>query len=168
VALVGGVGIAHALGYLGLKRTTDGQRRGRELAKAALVIATVWLIGFITVGAIAVMSFKGKTAATELTSGNCIDGDTQGNVSRVKVVDCSTPHTAEVMGTFTLDDETFPGQEALVDQAEQRCPDYVPEGIDPNLAIYYLVPTTQTWSKGDHDIVCMLVSTGDPLTEPLT
>jgi hypothetical protein len=168
LSLIGGVGIAHVLGYLGLKRTAHEQRRGRELAVASLVIATVWLLAFATIGVVSLMTFKGKTPATELVSGNCIDGDTQGQVSRVKVVDCTSPHSAEVMGTFAINDGAFPGNEALVDQAEQRCPDYVPEGADPQLAVYYLVPSTETWAEGDRDVVCLIVSTEAPLTEPLS
>jgi hypothetical protein len=167
LALFGGIGIAHVLGYLGLKRTANGRQRGRELALSALVIATVWLLGLGTVGAITLKTHRGKVPATSLASGNCIDDDTQGAVSLVKVVNCTTPHNAEVVGIFTLDDGEFPGNEALVDQAGQRCPDYVPENVDPQLAIYYLVPTTETWPEGDRNIICLVVSTDAPLTAPL-
>ena len=167
LSLFGGVVVSHVLGVLGLRRTQDGHRRGREFALAGLVIATVWLLVLATAGAVGRTTLRGRVAATDLKVGNCVQGSTEGEVSRVKVVACTSPHTGQVVGNFTVDGTAFPGDEELTSQATQRCPDYAPAGIDAQLAIFYLVPTTGTWAEGDHVVSCLVVSDGDPLTAPL-
>lgn len=167
LSLFGGVVVSHVLGVLGLRRTQDGQRRGRGFALAGLAIATVWLLVLGTAGVVALTTLRGRVAATDLKVGDCVQGSTEGKVSRVKVVACTSPHTGQVVGTFTVDGTAFPGDEELTSQATQRCPDYVPAGTDARLAIFFLAPTSGAWAKGDHVVSCLVVSDGDPLTAPL-
>lgn len=80
------------------------------------------------------------------------------------VVDCSTPHEAEVITTFDseLDDAVYP-QAELERETEERCAEDL-EALDlddqPNaVQAFYIYPSPDTWAAGDREVIC--VAQGD-------
>lgn len=74
-------------------------------------------------------------------------------------VGCDQAHDNEVIHLFEVDDATFPGQEVLQDRADEQCqarwPDYIGTAYaDSELESFPLVPTAESWKRGDREIVC--------------
>lgn len=101
----------------------------------------------------------------ELAVGDCF-GDTDdadgGRISDVPIVACSEPHDREVFHTFTVADGEFPGEDALMAQAEDLCipvfEEYVGAayGSGSRLGILPITPTQGSWDNGDREVVCAL------------
>lgn len=106
--------------------------------------------------------FGGGGNVFELAVGDCFDRNTDGGeISEVPIVECSEPHDSEVFHTFELSDDEFPGEDALLERAEEECvpafEEYV--GVDyahSQLDIFPITPTEGSWSRGDREVVCAL------------
>ncbi|MFB8191271.1 DUF2510 domain-containing protein [Microbacterium sp. NPDC055988] len=106
----------------------------------------------------------------ELEIGDCLPfvdyGDT-GQIYELPVVPCDQPHTDEVYFIFDVDDEEFPGDDALGEAAWDGCAAqfdaYV--GIayeDSVLDFYTYQPTETSWARADDRAVqCILFSYED-------
>jgi hypothetical protein len=155
--------IGAILGFVGLSRTKGGQRKGRGLAIAAIVIGivmTLLVIGLV----VAVIALRG-TPINDLKDGQCITGsgldDKGGSVSTIKVVGCSEEHDGQVIATKTLsskeaDEYDFGNQEDIVTNCTPMLDkDEATLVFDPK---YYLLALTQSEnpSSGDH-VACVLV-----------
>ena len=92
----------------------------------------------------------------------------------ITLMDCSQPHNAEVFLVFDLSAEAgapFPGDQQLLDQADQGCIDafagYI--GIDyfeSELEVGFLYPSERTWRRDDdRRVICYVY---DPDLENLT
>ena len=105
--------------------------------------------------------------------GDCLnDGSATGEVSEVPTVDCAEPHDSEAYASIIIDDGDFPGDEALVAQAEAECgaafSDFV--GIDfesSSLSYAYYYPTESSWASGDREILCLIVDPAGQTTGSL-
>lgn len=106
----------------------------------------------------------------ELEVGDClpfVDYEDTGQIYELPVVSCEQPHTDEVYFIFEVDDEEFPGEEALGDAAWDGCAaqfdTYV--GIayeDSVLDFYSYQPTETSWARADDRTVqCILFSYDD-------
>jgi len=99
----------------------------------------------------------------DLEVGQCFDEpDSLDEVSNVEIVDCTEAHDNEVYHLFDLPDGDFPGDIAVGEAAVEGClgtfEGYV--GLDYEssaLDIRYLIPTADSWSDGDQEVVCYLV-----------
>ena len=108
----------------------------------------------------------------ELDVGDCFDqvqpGD--GTVESVVSVDCDQPHDHEVYAVYDLDDDAWPGAEAVRDEAEDGCrlrfEIYVGVAyVDSELAAAAFWPTEESWREhGDREVVCFLSDPEGPLT----
>lgn len=102
--------------------------------------------------------------------GDCFDIRPVGNGSPIFLrLDCALPHQHEVFATFDYtDSKAYPGAEALLTQAKQRCPGawaaYVGQPYETSrLGIDYLLPDEGGWGNGIRHVVgCLVV---DPATE---
>lgn len=98
----------------------------------------------------------------DLEVGQCFnDPDSFDEVANVEIVDCTEPHDNEVFHLFDIADGSFPGDTGVSESAVEGClaqfDGYV--GLDyasSVLDIRYLVPTSETWSDGDREVVCIL------------
>jgi hypothetical protein len=160
-------------GFIGLSRTKGGLRKGRGFAVAGLVISTLSTVAIViavvivfTVGT----SFlnTGQIDATDIAVGDCVVDAPEGSVTSVEVVPCTEPHKGEVVGEFTVSGSDYPGEDEVANQAEARCPTYVPDEVDDALSLSYLMPTAGSWEKGDRIVSCLMVSDGDDLTAPIS
>lgn len=84
-------------------------------------------------------------------------------VSKLPVVDCTTPHTHEIFATVAEDEsEVYPGLSALETFAERECyGDF--EGFvgispfDSSLFITWMVPSLDGWNdEDDRTVLCIL------------
>lgn len=106
----------------------------------------------------------------ELEVGDCLPfvdyGDTE-QIYELPVVSCDQPHTDEVFFIFEVDDEEFPGEDALGESAWDGCAaqfdTYV--GVpyeDSVLDFYTYQPTEISWARADDRMVqCILFSYED-------
>lgn len=85
------------LGFVGLRRTKQGQRKGRWAAIAAIVVGIIGTL--IAAGAVVAIVFVAKNAVTpaNATAGQCVDvTEADGSYSFFKK-DCTESHEAEIV-----------------------------------------------------------------------
>lgn len=94
----------------------------------------------------------------DLEVGDCIvpprgAGDEALELERVGKIACSEPHDGEVIALRNIEGgDTYPGEEAVFQQAELLC---------PVLTTFYFYPTKESWRDGDREAVCVLESLFD-------
>lgn len=144
-------------------------------AAVILVAVSLALSGCGTLGGVAapVPTPTGppEVSVLDLDVGDCLD--TTGNhgaTSAVPVVDCSLEHESEVYSRTVIDDDEFPGDDAVRDRAVTGCTEAFAEFVgvaydDSSLDFAYYFPTRTSWERGDRDIVCLLI---DPEAETIT
>ena len=130
-------------------------------------------------GALAVVALAlagagcGMQSAFDLEVGQCFDSSPdETEVSSVTSKPCDEAHDQEVFAVFDYPNppEDFPGDDAVSDVAEDRCTNEFAAFVgrdyaSSELEYYYLVPSDDTWSEGDREIVCTVI---DPNGEKLT
>ncbi|REK21975.1 MAG: hypothetical protein DWQ40_03470 [Actinobacteria bacterium] len=98
-----------------------------------------------------------------IEQGDCFndEGDMNDQISSVPIVECSEPHDNEVYAVFEMTESEFPGFDVTADMADNQC---LPEFesfvgtayADSELEFGWLIPTEESWSSGDRQIVCFL------------
>ncbi len=105
----------------------------------------------------------GNVSAFDLKPGDCFDlpkSDSQ--VYDVDGVPCDQPHDAEVFGAFDIQSDDFPGQQAVIKQAQSGCTsrfgDFVGTPLQKSrFEVQYLYPTEQSWTaQDDREVVCVV------------
>lgn len=106
----------------------------------------------------------------ELEVGDClpfVDYEETGQIYELPVVPCEQPHTDEVYFIFEVDDEEFPGEDALGDAAWDGCAAHFDTYVgiayeDSVLDFYSYQPTETSWARADDRTVqCILFSYDD-------
>src|SRR4051812_4475169 len=178
--------LAIVFGAIGLHNTAGGQRRGRGMAIAGLVLGIVWLVLaallflwipiFWTVGASESHAFvsalpSNNVAIDDLQVGNCvIDPSDDFDEDTLPVVPCEQPHEGEVYAVFSLTGTRYPGDAAVDRRANGVCDgrldDYVGRSAATSVQWDYddYTPSADTWRDGDRVVVCVLSrADADPL-----
>ena len=136
--------------------------------------ASVWIV--------AGCSGDDDLTATDLGAsgvGTCLqlDDSIGAEISELPDVDCSEPHTHEIFAVIDSTADTYPGFDALEDEAQVACLEafeaYVGiSAFDSNLFYSWMVPTLASWEdtdvgeRGDREILCVAgASDGEPLTQ---
>ena len=103
------------------------------------------------------------TSVFNLSVGDCFNDDPEAGdvVSDVATVDCATPHDNEIYFEFSMTDSAFPGRDATVESAGQRClaefQGFVGMPYDQSdLEIFPITPTAESWDQGDRVVYCVL------------
>ncbi len=172
---------AAVLAIMVLAGPRDGQKRGRGMAWAALVVVGLWVIGSIVAAVAIIASIPadrdddgtvtsgGEVFAEDLRVGDCIDegvdelfGEDE-TVFTLTVRPCDESHNAEVYHEVQLDTGSFPGDSSVMDSAEDACfgqfEPWVGQSYDLSELDYtYFYPTEETWAAGDRLISCIVVS----------
>lgn len=164
--LLGGVLISVVCGIVGLNKAKQG-RGGRGLAIAGLVLSGLWVLLLIVGVAIYLaVDGTGSVDAADAKVGDCLaeipDG---GRVLFIDVVGCEEPHKGEVFALFTMPAGDFPGQ-AAIDGYQDRCapalPGYSTEAAeDPEVGLFVLYPTEDSWEDGDRAVTCIATTDRD-------
>lgn len=111
----------------------------------------------------------------ELAVGDCVRApeEVTTEIETVVRTDCTSPHEQEVYAEVAYDGEdedTYPGDAALVTFADGRCAEEFEEYVgvdyrDSELFFTYLLPSARGWDQGDdRDVLCFVTTTGSELT----
>ena len=104
----------------------------------------------------------GSVDAFTLRVGDCFDDqifDT-GEVEDVPGVPCSEPHDNEIYAAFDISGTSYPGDEAVGEQADAGCLERFQTAIgapyeESVLEIFNLTPTQGSWEgRGDREVLC--------------
>ena len=164
------------LGFVGLSRTKNGQRKGRGFAIAGIVLgilSVLLAIGGVVIVATGVLGERiNDLKDGQCLTGNGLDKSADEGVSGIHVVDCTDEHDAQVIATKTLsseeaDDFEYGNQSQIVDY----CTPMLDSGeagllLDPK---YYVIALTQekTPSSGDKIVCVITLADGGSLDEKL-
>jgi hypothetical protein len=88
-------------------------------------------------------------------------------VSDLPVVPCGEPHDSEAYASFDLTGDTYPTD--IDDQATVYCESEFATFVgtsyeESSLGYTYLSPSGGSWSQGDHEVLCIVWTDGDPVT----
>ena len=95
--------------------------------------------------------------------GECIES-VSFNVEELPTVDCDDDHEAQVVGTFDHEGDDFPGEGAIIEEAEEKCQDLFDDFVgapveETSLNLNTINPTEETWNEADdRETLCMAVS----------
>ncbi|MGY3203840.1 DUF4190 domain-containing protein [Streptomyces sp. TE5632] len=159
------------LGLIALWQIRRRPERGRGMAIAGSVLSSVglalWVLSLST-GAVADFweGFKegarGNTILA-LEEGDCFDSPDGlvGWAIEADQVPCSQEHDGEVFALVTLPDGAFPGDDSLVDTADDRCyalqDGYAMDAwaLPSDVDVYHITPSRESWDYGDRVITCV-------------
>jgi energy-coupling factor transporter transmembrane protein EcfT len=174
---------AVVLAILVLIGPRDGQSRGRGMAWAAIAIVVLWIVAVVVAIVVGVLSIpadrdedgnvtsRGEIFTTSLRTGDCIDEDlfaedATDTAVTVTVVPCGEPHPAQVYASVDLDPGTYPGENAIFDEADTLCYDEFEAWVGTSyetseLEVFYYYPTAETWEQDDRAISCVVIAPED-------
>ena len=121
------------------------------------------LLPALLVASMAFVACGDDTSVFDLSVGDCFNDDPAGAqvIQTVATVDCSEPHDNEVFFEFSMTDAAFPGREATVASAGERCVAEF-EGFvglsyqESNLDLAPITPSAESWAEGDRVVYCAL------------
>ncbi|MET9504592.1 DUF4190 domain-containing protein [Streptomyces sp. NPDC006622] len=164
------------LGVIALVQIRKRGERGTGMAIGGAVLSSLglalWVLMLATGGGSSFWEgFKegvSSNSSLSLVQGDCFDvpGDSiDEDVYDVDTVDCAGAHEGEVFGTVRLSGGSYPGDDYLADEAEDKC--YTLETrytmdtwtLTDEIDVYHLTPTRESWEWGDHQIVCVFAHT---------
>ncbi|MGW2614817.1 DUF4190 domain-containing protein [Streptomyces sp. NPDC001500] len=160
------------LGVVALTQIRKRGERGKGMAVAGAILSSVglalWILALATGGASDFwQGFKDGASGRSsfsLVKGDCFDmpGETfDEEVYDVDEVPCSGEHDAEVFATVPLSGSSFPGDDRVTRLADDKCfrlrGAYAmdPWALTDEVDVYYLTPTSESWSVGDREITCV-------------
>ena len=169
LGLIGGVVLSVIFGVVALRRIRERGLRGRGFAVAGLVLSGVWTLVIAAGVTIALLTDdaerdasgrineSGALSVFDLQTGDCLNdlAETDRTLS-VDATPCDRPHEAEVIGTFDLAGDDWPGEETVPAIADERCAEMLGDaGSDGEGEPFYFQPTERSWSEGDREVVCI-------------
>ncbi|WP_416394065.1 MULTISPECIES: septum formation family protein [unclassified Curtobacterium] len=113
----------------------------------------------------------GEHAWTDLAGGECLSPFTNAWAQTYTVVDCQSPHLAQLTARLQVSANQWPGPDDLASQAAERC--QTSEALDTAAAAAYgdvqvqgsYAPDQATWDQGDTFISCFVTrSSGGTMT----
>ncbi|SDQ27431.1 Septum formation [Curtobacterium sp. UNCCL20] len=113
----------------------------------------------------------GEHSWTELAGGECLSPFTNAWAQTFTVVDCATPHIAQLTARLPVSANQWPGPDALAAQAAEQC--QTSAALNTSAAAAFgdvqvqgsYAPDQATWDQGDTFISCFVTrSSGDTLT----
>ena len=90
----------------------------------------------------------------------------QSDDSDVTKVDCNQPHDGEYFHIFDFAGTNLPSDDEFNDESDEICglifEHYVGKPVaDSTLDYDWMLPSSQTWAKGDHTVQCYLFTKDD-------
>lgn len=189
--IIGTGPVALVLGIVGLNRVKKSGRSGQGLAIAGIVLGglgTLALIGFLALVALVWNSDEARDAIRDgitesqrhaeddagalddllgvpptWATGTCLQIPTDLSTEEAPLdVDCAEEHNGEVYAAQSVDAPEYPGEDAVVAQAEEFCDTQFPASLIDGSALtmptyVYYYPTDESWSLGDTEVSCIAV-----------
>jgi len=135
------------------------------------LIAAVLLVIAVGVAIVAAFTSSGAgTAIVDLEVGDCFDlpddASEADELRTVDVVDCTTPHLAEVVsdGVLNTDDAPYPDDDELFELVERACRDAGVVDSDA-FGLLPVAPTPELWASFEGRFLCVAIPFGG---EPVT
>jgi hypothetical protein len=163
-------------GFISLSKIKKTGQAGRGLAIAGVILSALWMVAWV-VGTIVIVSAV-KTVLNNngapgfgLTPGDCFNQNTTNAAQPIDKLACTTAHDGETVALLPITGTTYPGEQAMSQQANDQCvtatKSYLDPAMDyPNLTPAYLAPSALAWAAGNHSIVCYVSSTTGKLNTP--
>ncbi|MGW2841402.1 septum formation family protein [Streptomyces sp. NPDC001493] len=88
----------------------------------------------------------------------------------IEVVPCTEAHDGQVYGEFKVEDGAYPGDDAIVEAADTRCPveeqKFAPDtwAIPAGVSGSYYQPTKESWKTGDRLVTCTYTKDSGKIT----
>jgi hypothetical protein len=157
------------LGIIGIRRTKDGQRKGRWAAVIGIVLGALGILAWVGVVAGGVWICNNAVTPDNAEVGQCVNIETDdGEVTMLKK-DCSEDHDGEIVGVEEVDSENR-------DAIESGMADYCAEIIDPDdlstllerddIDLNAVIEDPNDVSNGDH-LVCYAEAKSGKLDEKI-
>jgi len=114
-----------------------------------------------------------RTDVFTLQVGDCLnDASASDTVDSVPTVPCSEPHDSEIYASIIMSGDTYPGQDAVIAEADAACLDAFAGFIGTSYAdsayyYSYYFPTEGSWSSGDREILCTVYDEAGQVTGSL-
>ncbi len=114
-----------------------------------------------------------STDVFTLQVGDCLnDASASDTVDSVPTVPCSEPHDSEIYASIIMSGDTYPGQDAVIAEADAACLDAFAGFIGTSYAdsayyYSYYFPTEGSWSSGDREILCTVYDEAGQVTGSL-
>jgi len=155
------------LGIIGIRRTKDGQRKGRWAAVTGLVLGVLGILAWIGLVAGGVWIFNNAITPDNAEVGQCVSiEEDDGEVTMLKK-DCSEKHDGEIVAVDELDSETAKTAE---EQQIGYCTEILSEGDlttilgRDDIELQAVFEDPNNVDDGDH-IVCYVEATSGDLDE---
>jgi hypothetical protein len=116
---------------------------------------------------------EGNLDIFTLKVGDCITGDTEGELSEIPVVPCSSEHDQEVFYEFDLPEGDFPDDDGITSAVEEECVPAFGEFVgleyeSSTLDVGWLSPTQESWDQnGDRLVQCYVFDPAGAVTGTL-
>jgi len=114
-----------------------------------------------------------STDVFTLQVGDCLnDATATETVDTVPTVPCSEPHDSEIYASTIMSGDAYPGQDAVIAEADAACLDafagFVGTSYADSLYYYsYYFPTEGSWNNGDREILCTIYDEAGKVTGSL-
>lgn len=170
--LLGGILFSVIFGFIALSQIRTRGQKGKGMAITGLVLSAEWVVVFAAFIIYAVstsanrdstgaISKGGSVTASDLKTGDCVNGIEVGEVGSINAVPCARLHEGEVFAVFTIPGSDFPGESTVSSKAEAGCSSRLAgysksANDDETLDILYLQPTAASWKLGDHEVTCVV------------
>ncbi len=143
----------------GRSSTSDGATPPRPLASVLLALGAVILL--VIGGLVVAVLVDSSRSATSLEEGDCLRAPDADQIVQVDTVECDEPHEFEVMGTVTIGDGPYPGDqqvfETALDQCEAVFTSYMGASYpQPPWYINVFTPSAEGWDAGDRNATCLV------------
>lgn len=138
-------------------------------------LAATLLLGSATLSGCGWFGDDGEgTSVFDAEPGMCFHAltEVEAQVDDLDEVACTEQHALEAFAlvSYAEDDDTFPGADDLSAFADGHCArefrDYVGvDYLDSSLYFTYLLPSPRSWEENDREVLCLVTTAGEPLTE---
>ncbi|WP_329256730.1 DUF4190 domain-containing protein [Streptomyces sp. NBC_01478] len=175
-------GVGLVLGLIALNQIKKRGERGRSMAAAGMVLSAFGLVvGVLGVTGAAtgfwddVKDSAPTNSSASPVKGECFDapsGSLEGRTYDFDVVPCSGEHDGEVFAVVRMTGGSYPGDKKVTATADDKCyalqDAYAMDGwaVPADVDIYYVTPTSDSWSQGDREITCVFGNTDEEASLP--
>lgn len=156
------------LGFVGLSRTKNGQRKGRGFAIAGVVLGAIGVLAGIGFGIFIAFFASQVVSPGDAEVGQCVnlENDKDSNTVLMTKATCTDDHDAEIVGTATVTEDN---KAEIEDSMAQYCAQAIDSDDFAKLSdhindINAVIEDPNDVSVGDH-LVCYVEADG--LSDPL-